>query len=225
MINLINQKDFNTLKSNLIVEKININKYNKSYNKILKELNINFYFITTFGTSIVAYFPIFEELVKNSNLNIKLSQSDIILLSICALAVLFNENKQNITKLKSLIEEKGYLELLQKFIDFITNINLLFKMIAKNTGKSLITLIDMFSYTALYVPFLLGLFDLIELYNVGLDTFTQTTTTSGLLISTGIGVLTISIKHFLKMLIKKINRLSKKNNLKETIYLDFSNLI
>lgn len=221
MKHLKEQKDFNSLETNLITENINITKYKKLYDNVIKELNVNFYFVATFGTVIAVFYPLFAELVKNSNLEFTVSQIDIVLLSVCALAVLFNENKQHIGKMKNIIEEKGYSELLDKFIAFITNANSIFKVIAKNTGKVVVSIIDMFSYTALYVPFYLGLLDMIDAYNIGLDTFTSSVSTTGLVLSTSIGILTITMKHFISMLIKKIGRLTKSKQIKESLDLDY----
>ncbi len=217
---LRSQKDFKTLEINLLTENLNVSKYNNLFNQIIKDLQVNFYFVATFGTVITAYYPIFDNLVKNSNFDFTISTKDIVLLSICALAILLKENQQTITKMKTIIEEKGYSELLEKFINFITNSNKIFKAIAKNTGKVLVSFVDMFGYTALFVPFLIGTLDLIELYNIGLDTFTPESSTSGILISTSIGILTISIKHYINMLVKKISRLTKKKEIKESLNLD-----
>lgn len=220
MKHLKEQKVFNSSETNLITENINIIKYNKYYNQIMKELNVNFYFVATFGTSIAVFYPIFDELVKNSQLSYTVTTKDIVLLSVTALAVLFKENKQYIGKMKTIIEENSLSELLDKFISFLTNVNNLFKGIAKNTGQVVVSIIDMFSYTALYVPFYLGLLDLIELYNIGVDTFTSTLSVSGLIITTSIGVLTITLKHFVSMLMKKIKRLTKSKQIKESLDLD-----
>jgi len=202
-------------------EKLNISRYRNIFQKTIKELNLNFYFISTFGTTIPVFYPIFEKLVKNNNLELKLTTTDIVLLTICAIGVLFNENKQEITKIKNILTEKGFSELIDKAVEFVKSINNIFSAISKNTGKILITITDMFSYTALYVPFLIALLDMINLYELGFDNFKADMTTLGFSLSFGIGVVTISLKHFLNMLIKKISRLTKKKIIKENLNVEF----
>jgi len=219
MNNLISQENFNN-KNLLITEKLNISKYSTIFSKIVKELKLNLYFITTFGTTIPVFFPIFQQLVKNSELNLKLTQSDIVLLTICAIGVLINENASELNKIRTILNEKGIGELVDKFVSFIKNINNIFSAIAKNVGKVVINIFDMFGYTALYVPFLIAIFDMIESYNIGVSTFGENFSTMGFTISTGFGVLTITAKHFITLLTKKIKRLTRKRVIKESFDID-----
>jgi len=79
----------------------------------------------------------------------------------------------------------------------------------------------MFSYTALYVPFLIALLDMANLYELGFDNFQTDVTALGFSLSFGIGVVTITLKHFLNMLVKKMTRLTKKKIIKESLDIDF----
>ena len=212
--------DFKSSETELIKENLNVSKYKTLYNQITKELNVNLYFTATFGTTISMFYPIFAELVNNSNLSYTVSLKDIVLLSVASLAILFKENRHQVNKLTTVIEEKGYTELLKKFGEFLTSSKSLFQAFAKNSGKVVISIVDMFSYTALFVPFYLGLLDIIDAYNIGLDSFTPAITTSGLALSTGIGLLTISVKHLMSLLIKKIGKLTKKKAISESLDLD-----
>ena len=219
MKNIIKQENFNN-DNLLLTEKLNISKFNTLFSKIVKELKLNLYFISTFGTTIPVFFPIFQNLVKNSELNLKLSDSDIILLSICAIGVLVNENAKEINKIRTILIEKGIGELIEKFIKFIKNINNIFSSISKNTGKVVVNIVDMFGYSALYVPFLIAIYDLIQSYSIGISTFGDDFSTMGFTISTSLGILTITAKHFVTLLIKKISRLTKKKVITENIDID-----
>lgn len=209
-------------------------KYIKEYNeyinessvfkKTIKELNLNFHFFAIFGTTIPTFFPIFEELVKNQKLNVTLSESDIVLLMICAFAVLFNEHKEKIQKVKDILKERGILKFLKKFISVITDIKRIFKSVAKSFGNIVNTLVDMFSYTALYVPFFLGFLDLIKENPVTLDGFTISG--AGFALASGIGVGVITLKHFIQKLLKKISRRKPLNKpIKESVEFIYSDLI
>jgi len=196
--------------NNFINEKKSIGTIQSIISKTLKELNMNFYFFATFGTALPVFFPIFEKLTKNQELDVRLSNGDIVLLIIFSFAVLFNENKEHISKMKIMLKEKRLLEVANKAIDFLTNTFELYKVIAKNFGKVVVSFIDLFTYTIIYVPFFMGLLDLIELYNIGFDNFNSDLTTKGFAVTTGIGVITIGIKHFTQMLMRKMTRLVKK---------------
>jgi len=222
MKNLIRQENFNN-NDLLLTEKLNISKFSTLFSKIIKELKLNFYFITTFGTTIPVFFPIFQNLVKNSEINLKITDTDIVLLTICAISVLVNENSREINKIKTILNEKGLSELINKFIEFIKNINKIFSSITKNSGKVIVNIVDMFSYTALYTPFLIALYDLIQSYNINFSTFGDNFSTMGFTISTSLGLLTITAKHFISLLIKKISRLTKKKVITEN--LDIDNII
>ena len=210
---LKNSDEFNFV----LNEKLNISKYRNIFQKTVKELKLNFYFITTFGTTIPVFYPIFDKLVKTQELDLNITQSDIVLLTVCAVAVLFDENRKEIQKIKSILAEKGMGELVNKAITFIKSINNIFVAIAKNTGKVFNTIAEMFAYTVLYVPFLIALLNMVNLYDLGFDNFTADTTALGFSISMGIGVVTITLKHFLNMLVKKITRLTKKKVIKESL--------
>jgi len=209
---------------NNLNEKLNITQYRNIYDKTIKDLNINFYFISTFGTTIPVFYPIFDKLVKNSELSVSLTQTDIVLLSICSISILFNENKEQIEKIRNILDEKGAGELIDKGVTFIKSINNIFDVISKNTGKILNNIADIFSYTALYVPFLISFFDIIKSYNINFDTFTSEATTVGFTFSLTVGVITITLKHIINMLVKKMRRLVKRKTLKESLNFDLDNI-
>jgi len=186
------------------------NKFNKVYQKIKSELGLDLYFSATFGMAITALFPFFDKLVKTSEFTNTLSSNDVVLLTVCALAVILKESKSDIDKLKSMVQEKevgGYLGLFTKAIN---NLGKLFSTITTNIGKGVQGVIDMFSYTALFVPFLVGFLDVINLYKIDFDNFDEVMTNpKGAVISTSIGALTISLKHIINMILKKIKRSNK----------------
>ena len=80
---------------------INESNDNIDFNGILKglskDLRFNFSLVLTFGTGIKVMFPIVNNLIKNSTLNVEASTDNIILLSIAALAIVYLEEKNNKT--------------------------------------------------------------------------------------------------------------------------------
>jgi len=185
------------------------NKYSKLQTKVLGDLKLNLYFVSTFGTSVAALYPFFESIVKNTEMS-SISNTDIVLLTICGLSMLLKENKESIDKMKNIIKEKNLTNLLEYFMDTLKNISNLFISIAKQFGKAIDGLVGMFAYSALLVPFTIALIDIINSYNIGFSSLDSILSNpKGAAISTGIGIISLSLKHITHMIIKKINRLVK----------------
>lgn len=182
------------------------NKFNRLQNKVKSDLGLNLYFATTFGTVITAMFPLFSKLVKTGKFT-NITDTDIVLLVFGALSIILKENSQNIEKLKNAINERGLSEIIKTVTINIENILKLFKNIATTTGKTINSLVDMLSYTALFVPFLLGLLDVIELYKINFTDFNKVMLNpTGIVLSTSVGVLTITLKHIVNIIMRKIFR-------------------
>lgn len=196
-----------TLKSyNELNEGLFFNKWHKLQTSVTKELGLYLYFITTFGTSVTVFYPLFESLIKNTDMP-KMSDSDIVLLTICSLSILLKENKTEIGKMLNVIKEKNLKEILDSFTKILSNITNLFSNIAVQFGKSIKGLMEMITYTSLLVPFMIGVSDIINLYKIDFNSFDQVLTNpKGALLSTVVGVLTVSLKHIISMLVKKISR-------------------
>ena len=171
---------------------------------------MNLYFISTFGTSVAALYPLITSIVKNTEIT-PLTTTDTVLLSICALAITFKESKTEIDKLMVIINEKGLQKTLERIQYFLKNFTKLFSAIAKSTGKVINGIVDMFAYTALLVPTTMGLVDLINTWKINFESFEQIMVNpTGFAISTGIGIITITVKHLIGVLVKKIKRLKTK---------------
>ena len=183
------------------------NKYKKLQEKVLTEIGVDFYFISTFGTAIAAFYPFFDKLVRTSKFENTLSDFDIVLLVIATLSIMMKESKEHRDKVMLVINEKGLGGLVDKFIDTMKNLTNFFTKISEIFGRTINGMIDMFSYTALYLPFMLGLNNFLELYNINFENFTQILSDAkGAAISTGIGLLTITLKHAINIVIKSIKR-------------------
>jgi hypothetical protein len=192
-----------------INEGLFFNKYSKLQTNVIAALKLNLFFVSTYGSSVAALYPFFESIVKNTEIK-SLSGTDIVLLTICAISILLKENKDNITKMMNVIKEKNLTEILNSFIKVLGNFSKLFSNISTQFGKVIDGLSGMFAYVALLVPFTVGMIDVINLYNINFSSFdTIMTNPKGAVISTGIGVLTLSLKSIINILIKKINRALK----------------
>jgi len=183
------------------------NKWNKILSDIKKDLNINLYFISTFGAAISAFFPFFDNLTKNSNLGYNFTQTDIILLVIASISILLKENKKDINKLIHVLKEKDLYKYLNDFTKIVSSVSTMFSKVTDNIGKSVNVMVDMFAYTALFVPFLVATLDVIHLYDIDFKTFNELIINpTGAVISLGVGMVTITLKSIINMVVKKIKR-------------------
>lgn len=187
----------------LITESINTSKFDGLLKKIKEDLGVNFYFITTFGTAIPALFPIVEKLTNNSNIGY-LTHEQIVLLTVFGCAELLNIVGEDFKKLKEKIKDDGLSEVAKNVTLSLDNILFLFQKISKYFGKTIESFSNMLAYTAMMVPFTLLLLDLI---NNGVDFWQLSEIVNnpqGAIISLGIGLTTITLKHLIKLFVNKI---------------------
>lgn len=134
---------------------INLDMYKKIIDSILKELNINLYFAATFGVSLTALLPVVERFVKTGIFNIELNTKNVILLTLCAVAVLTKENRKSVQLLFNLALKNNITDkTVDKLINQLTNLKVIFAIIAEQFGKVITTFCDMLAYTGLLIPFL-----------------------------------------------------------------------
>jgi hypothetical protein len=165
--------DFDTYSVN---EKNNLGGWKRIVNKLKSDLNLNFFFVATFGATIDVFYPVMLELFQNHKLDLNLNKSQICLLTLTAIAVLLNENKDSIRKLKQRLKEEKISHLLTDAINAIKSIKTLVGNVLVKLGHILSapgSLIDLFGYTALLVPTIVILKKLLsgELSDITMDDF------------------------------------------------------
>lgn len=173
--------------------------------KVKEDLNLNLKFILTFGTSITAFIPVVNSIIANENIEIDFK--GVVLLTICALAMAFGEDKKNYKKLFEELRLRGVYHLLKKLINFVLNLKKVFSAFAKRSGRIIKGLIDMFAYTALFIPFLIVVESIIRHKGLDLDSFTNMSL--GKSIITGVGA--ISIKHFIEEVLDRFKKFNPVN--------------
>jgi len=195
-------------------ESLYFNKFGKAYKKITDELDLKPFFIATYGMSITAIFPFFQKLVKNSEFEDTITSTDTVLLTLCGLSIILKESKSDIDKLQTMIKERKVEQYLNIFITGINNLGKLFGAITNDVGKDVK---DMFSHPALFVPFLIAFLDVVDLYDLDFKHFESILkSSSSVLISAGIGELTITLKHIANMILKRIKRSNKNKKTPQT---------
>jgi hypothetical protein len=188
----------------LIKEGFDVSTWQNVNKKLMKELNIDMSFIMKFGTSITALYPIIQTLVKDINAEVKIDASAIVLLTLCALFILFHESKDDIKKLKIMIEERKLNGFLSKIVEFLKLNFSVFKILCSKMGKTFSTLYDLLSYNVLYVPFMSALLEVITNNKLDLDNVFK------YIVGTTIGLFMIYTKHFIEEITAKFNNKLKK---------------
>jgi hypothetical protein len=192
-----------SLNQNVKQDNINYDMYKRIINSILKELNINLYFVATFGTSLGVLIPIIEKFSKTGIFEIELNTKNIVLLSLCAIAVLTKENKKHVQALFNLAKTNGIeTKSVDRLINQLTNIKVIFSIIAHNFGKVITTFSDMFAYTGLLIPFLHVIDTLIK--NESFDTDMLNQSFTSLEVSMG----AIALKLLLERILRKVKVLT-----------------
>ncbi|CAG7580226.1 MAG: hypothetical protein SLAVMIC_00310 [uncultured marine phage] len=187
--------------------------YESIQKKVLKDTKVNFGFIFTFGTAITALYPIIESFIKNDGTLIEYDLKEtVVYLTICALAIAFQEAKQSYQKIFEELRLRGAYKFLKPVVAFFNVMKNIFSNIASKTGEVIKGLADMFAYTALFVPFAIIFQDLIALNSVSLDGIISAVTVHGMakLVMIGVSIGSITAKHFL---IDLVNKLKKFNSL------------
>ena len=217
-----NNEIANTFINNLgLLTESNKIDYIQMQDKIIKDLKLNILLVGQFGTGISALYPFVDELMKNTKANITPEQ--VVLLTICAITTLYIEDKKYkdnkeasvlTNDAKSMLEELklngiGNATVRKTINSFRTILNMYIVV----TKKTLSSLIDLFSYTALAIPIINSINILINQNGLSLDSFI--TNMKGIMI----GVSTIIAKNGIELIANKIG-MNKKDILKNIDVVD-----
>lgn len=119
-------------------------------------------FLFTFGTGITAFYGPVQRLLEGSG--ISMSEYEIYLLIITAVATMINES--NTDTLVQSLKEKGIYSSLEDVKEYITNSKKLINTVTKNVLGTTYSLSDVLGFTALLVPTMNLLSDIIEQYGL-----------------------------------------------------------
>lgn len=165
-----NEINYNLSNIDLVNENLNISKYQFQLRKLMKQLNIDLYYVERHKLSIFAFYPLVDQLIKTKNSDKKYTIQDILLIIICGINILSYENKDKSQKLINIAVKNDIPEsVLDYTIDIIKKVKGLFIIISEKFGKDITKFIDMLSYTDLFVPFMNVLNSLVEYDSINFD--------------------------------------------------------
>lgn len=129
---------------------------------IVDEFKLAPKFLFTFGTGITAFYGPVQRLLEGSG--IYMNEYEIYLLIITAIATMINESNTDV--LVQTLKEKGLYSSLQDVKEYITNSKKLINTVTKNVLGTTYSLSDVLGFTALLVPVMSLLSDVIEEYGL-----------------------------------------------------------
>lgn len=179
----------------------------KIYKRIKSDLQLNANLATTFGTGIGAFYPIVESLMKGSN--IEIDRKTTILITICAITIIYSELKKGTNLESKLVEDSktlltelklrgvgnGFIKKIKKSFIYLFDV---FKKITTPFNVVVSSFIDMFAYTSLMIPIMNTVYYVVGKYDMGLDNLIEN------FIGVSIGVGTITTKHAIMDMINKL---------------------
>lgn len=190
-------------------------EFESTVNKICKELGLNLHLTAVFGFGIGFFYPIIYNLVQNSDVDKNvITKESIVMLTICVFAILLKDNKKDIKKLLEELRLRGVYGIAKKLVKVLECIKEFIFIILKNLGKSIVTFVDAFSYTTIFVPCAMALNSLVTKHNISIDGFVNH------FMMIGLGTLTITAKHYLIDILNKLKN-KFKINIDESKILNF----
>lgn len=179
-----------------LMESILKEENNKSIiEEIVDDFKLAPKFIFTFGTGIGAFYGPIQKLLEGSG--IVLSDYEIYLLIITAIATLINES--NTASLIDEVKEKGLYTSMEATIEYIKNSKKIINSVTKNVLGTTYSLTDILGFTALLVPTMNLMSDIISDY--GVTSKTLMVMLKGVILSSSI----YGVKSIVKRIKNKIN--------------------
>lgn len=193
---------------------------------IFKEVGINFKFVLTFGTSITAFYPLIESFILSSGLEgIDLTKETIVYLTICSLAIVFENPKEIYKKLFTELRLRNVYKYLKDITLLIEKMTELFNFFTKRFSKFIYDVVGMFNYTSFFVPFALTLSELVDKHSINLSSIIDAILKDGVMkiSSMAIGITGITLRELLLELFNYL-RDFKLENFVESISDSFSKI-
>lgn len=149
--------------SKVLMESILKEEKDKSIiSDIVDEFKLAPKFLFTFGTGITAFYGPIQRLLEGSG--ISMSEYEIYLLIITAVATMINDS--SVDGLIQSLKEKGIYSSLQDVKEYITNSKKLINTVTKNVLGTTYSISDVLGFTALLVPTMNLLSDIVEEYGL-----------------------------------------------------------
>lgn len=184
------------IEAKVLVESIIKEEKGKSIiSDIIDEYKLAPKFLFTFGTGIGAFIGPVTSLLEGSGINI--SEQDVYLLVITAIAILLNET--NVSGLIQKLKEEGLYSSLESVKDYIKSVTDLVNGVTRKVLGVSYSLADILAFTSLLIPVTNMLNTMIETHGLTMGNFSLMI--KGILLSMAV----YGVKHILKRIKNKIS--------------------
>lgn len=159
----------NILTEKLILENIDTNRYQRVTTSIVKKLGVELFYINKYKLSISLLYPLVELFMIKNNFNLEIKKDNIVLLTICAVSLLTNEDKNKIKVIFKYAMDNGITDIeLDKVNKFLSTIKELFAEISSFFDRKVTVFSDVLKDTELLTPFVNTLHSVIskELFDI-----------------------------------------------------------
>jgi len=152
---------------NLLFENNDVkNKYAKEQAEIIDNLNLDFEFIK--DNIPVEPFYLFSEALAN---NLKMSdinsdKDSIVYITLCALAIIFEEDKERYKKMFEELRLRGIYGVLKPIVNAMNSLKVFFEELASKSGKEVKDFKEAFNYTELFTPFMIAVSKVVSDSNI-----------------------------------------------------------
>jgi len=167
--------------------------------KLINQLGYEYSFVFVFAPAVKGLYPIIEKLITEMELPQEISKSSIVYLTVCLMGILLSEPKEKYKELVSKLKNENLFHLIKPLLTSMKGIKNVFSFIASKLGKVTTSFVEMFAYTALFVPFALIFNDIGQQSETTLTSILGAISNDGVgkLLATGVGIGSFALKHFM----------------------------
>ena len=182
----------------------------KKVENLINQLKYEYKFVFVLAPTVRGFFPIIESLLIKGT-EVEISKESIVYLIIASLAQLLEKTEEGKMLMSELKQRgvEGFLPKVKKVIQIFKRVVNFFLKKAKMMTKNYL---ELFAYTALFVPFALTFSHIINSNNLGIDEFINAFSENfgGKFASTAFGIGAFTIKHFIRDIFSSLKKLNKK---------------
>jgi len=189
---------FTSSNYDLIYEKNVYSQFRELIKKVLKDYGTQLYFVFTFNAAIIALLPIINEVIYKSNHNIHVTNLQIVMITIFAIAEILHVNNDAIRDIFSKLKDEGVAEIIKDVKNIIINLENIVKIISRTMGKTISFFTDMVGYVTMLIPINNAITEIINSGQLEPDTLSKKI--GGL----GIGLGIFAIKHIIIRIFDKL---------------------
>jgi len=152
---------------NILFENNNVeNKYAKEQAKLIEKLNLEFEFLKD-NLPVEPFYLFSEALTNNLQINnMNNDKNSIVYITLCALAILFEEPKESYKKMFEELRLRGIYGILKPIVNAMNSLKGLFEELASKSGREVEDFKEAFNYTELFTPFMMAVSKVISDNNI-----------------------------------------------------------